>query len=440
MVAHLEDTGILNDGQHGFRKGRSCHSQLLAHYDKILQDTQVGENVDVIYLNFAKVFDKVDHGILLHKIKALGISRELGKWLHSFLSNRKQRVNIKRTLSEESMVISGIPQGSVLGPLLFLIMIGGIDRGIQLSTVTTFADDTRIAKKIWSVEDVRLLQDDLDTILRWARDNMTLNAEKFELLRYGNLNGLKGQTSYNCEGRELAARDVVKDLGVHMCQDATFSHHIKHATAAARQLAGWILRTFQTRIERCMLTLWKVLVLPRLEYSCQLWSPQKLSEISEVEASQKTFTSKIQWVQHLNYWERFRKLRLYSLQRVNYVWKILEHRVPNVGIVATQHPRRGRLCYVRTTSGSSQRIRSIIHHGFTYSGTRVFNCISTTLRNMKGVCTDTFKTHLHKWLATIPDEPPTPGYPRQNSNRLVEWTMEEWVSPDHSGVPAQLHH
>lgn len=231
-----------------------------------------------------------------------------------------------------------------------------------------------------------------------------------------------------------------------MCQDATFSHHIKQATATARQLAGWILRTFQTRSERCMPTLWKALVLPRLEYNCQLWSPQKLSEISEVEAPQRTFTSKIQGVQHLNYWERLGELRLYSLQRrreryiIIYVWKILEQKVPNVGIVATQHPRRGRLCYVRTTPGSSQWIRSIIHHSFTYDGTRVFNCIPTTVPNLVGVSTDTFKTHLDKWLATIPDQPPTPGYPRQNSNRLVEWTMEEWVSPGHSGAPAQLRH
>ena len=445
LVTFLEDTNALNDGQHGFRRGRSCLSQLLSHFDNILQDIQEGDNVDVIYLDFAKAFDKVDHGILLHKLQKLGVHGELGKWLHSFLSNRKQRVTVRGTLSEASDVVSGVPQGSVLGPLLFLIMVGDIDRDLEHSRATSFADDTRIVKKITSHQDASLLQEDLEKILKWAEDNnMVLNGDKFELLRYGQQEDLKNSTQYRCGQEEITAKTSVKDLGVKMSNDATFSQHMFHVTAVAKQLAGWVLRTFQTRNAKCMLTLWKSLILPRTEYCCQLWSPHKVTDIAQIEAPQRTFTSKINGVQHLNYWERLKELNLYSLQRrrerytIIYVWKILEQRVPNVSIQETNHPRRGRLCYVRTTPGATHRIKTLVHHSFTYNGTRLFNCIPASLRNMTGLAPDTFKTHLDKWLADIPDQPPTPGYTTTNSNSLNDWIAEGMELPGYSGAPAQL--
>ncbi|XP_076058789.1 uncharacterized protein LOC143035751 [Oratosquilla oratoria] len=192
---------------------------------------------------------------------------------------------------------------------------------------------------------------------------MALNGEKFELLRYGHHLDLKISTHYYCGQQEIIAKDVVKDLGVSMSSDASFSHHISQATSKARRLAGWILRTFQTRSPRCMLTLWKSLVLPHLEYCCQLWSPQKVSEIMEIEGPQRTFTNKIHGLQELNYWERLKELQLFSLQRrreryiIIYVWKVLEKKVPNTGIQVSVHQRRGRLCYVRTTPGSTLNIK-----------------------------------------------------------------------------------
>ncbi|XP_076034513.1 uncharacterized protein LOC143021112 [Oratosquilla oratoria] len=261
-----------------------------------------------------------------------------------------------------------------------------------------------------------MTQQDLNEILRWAEENnMALNGEKFELLRYGRQLDLKISTNYYCGQQEIIAKDVVKDLGVSMCSDASFSHHIIQATSKARHLAGWILRTFQTRSPRCMLTLWKSLVLPHLEYCCQLWSPQKVSEIMEIEGPQRTFTNKIHGLQELNYWERLKELQLFSLQRcreryiIIYIWKELEKKVPNTGIQVTVHQRKGRLCYVRTTPGSTLNIKSRIHNSFLFSGPRLFNCILPQLRNMTGVSPDTFKKHLDIWLAKIPDQPPTPG-------------------------------
>ena len=429
MVEYFERIKAFNNGQHGFRRGRSCLSQLLAHYENILEGIKEGHNVDVIYLDFAKAFDKVDHGILLHKLRNLGICGKLGEWLHSFLTGRVQHVILQGTLSEPSPVTSGVPQGSVLGPLLFLIMVGDIDSDVQRATVTSFADDTRILKTISSVNDVNALQADLDRVINWAeRNNMALNGEKFEVIRYGRLEDIKTSTQYHCHQQIIESKNQVKDLGIHMSEDGTFSCHLDKILEGARKLTGWILRTFQTRTPECMLTLWKSLVLPRLEYCCQLWSPYKTGDIIKLEAIQRSFTNKISGMENLNYWERLSKLGLYSLQRrreryiVLYVWKTLEGMVPNVGLHPNHHPRRGRLCYVRRADGASQRVKTLIFNSYTFSGTRLFNSIPPKLRNLTNTGADTFKRQLDKWLSKVLDLPPMPGYTCSTHNSLLEQT------------------
>ena len=148
----METNNLFNAGQHGFRAGRSCLSQLIAHFDKILTLLEEGLKGDVIYLDFAKAFDKVDHSILLNKLKSLGIDGKIWKWLHSFLAGRTQSVMVDGFLSDPTAVISGVPQGSVLGPILFLILIGDIDQDTASVFVSSFADDTRVGKGVNSVK------------------------------------------------------------------------------------------------------------------------------------------------------------------------------------------------------------------------------------------------------------------------------------------------
>ena len=173
---------------------------MLEHFDTILPILDDEANADVVYLDFAKAFDKVDHKIDLKKIKNLASDGQIYQWIESFLTNRYQSVVINGAMSEDPQtVVSGVPQGSVLGPLIFFILIGDIDEEVLESIVKSFADDTRATKAIKTLQDTSLLQNDLNAIYKWTDDNnMSLNDVKFEVLQYGKnqKNQLKNQTTY----------------------------------------------------------------------------------------------------------------------------------------------------------------------------------------------------------------------------------------------------
>ena len=132
LTAFLETNQLMNPNQHAFRAHRSCLSQLPSHYELIINALESKCYAYVIFLDFVKAFDKVNHGILLKK---MNVSGNLAVWIHNFISDRKQRVSVDGTLSDESPVISGVPQGSVLGPILFLILISDINKDIHLSSI-----------------------------------------------------------------------------------------------------------------------------------------------------------------------------------------------------------------------------------------------------------------------------------------------------------------
>ena len=423
IVSHLEENNILNDNQHGFRKFRSCLSQLIDHYDNILEAASAGNNVDVIYLDYSKAFDVVDHHILLRKLKDSGITGKLGTWINNFISGRKQTVTVNQTQSRCETVTSGVPQGSVLGPILFLIMISDIDTNIIKSTVSSFADDTKVSHVVQLRQDCLDLQTSLDSIYQWSdTNNLIFNSLKFQAIRYGN-NKDNIDFSYKTPvGNNIPNEDSVKDLGIQMSCNMKFHDHIEKVASKCRSLSGWILRTFTTREAAPMLKLFNSLLLPRIDYCSQLWSPHRVGDWNKLEAIQRRFTSKIIDLQDLDYWSRLKVLRQYSLQRraerykILYCWKIMERLAPNLStnpIEVRYSERRGRSCVIPKLINSqlcSAQINTIRENSFSIQGPRLFNCLPKKIRNITSVSVDTFKYHLDKLLTNIPDQPGVPGY------------------------------
>ena len=437
VVEHMEKHELFNPSQHGFRFGRSCLSQLMSHYDQVLERLERGENVDVIYIDFAKAFDKVDFGITLQKLNELGITGRVGSWIYSFLTNRTQSVLVNKARSRPAEVKSGVPQGSVLGPLLFLVLLGDIDANLAKAFLSSFADDTRIGSEITSHEDTVQLQNDLEAVYSWTDvNNMQLNSSKFECLRYGLNDEIKAASHYTSStGEPIQEKTQVRDLGVIMEDSGSFSQHIRSIVDDAKRQCAWILRTFKTREVQPLLTLWKSLVQSKLEYCSQLWCPLKRGDIQAIEMVQRSFLRKLSGLNSLSYWEQLEVLKLYSLERrreryrIIYIWRILEEQVPNIGtqkVSAKWHIRRGRECMIpRVNRTAHSRIKNLFHASLPVHGQQLFNTLPVELRNLTGCTTDIFKRKLDKYLSTVPDEPQIQGYTamrRAESNSLLEMT------------------
>ena len=245
IVNYLEGNNLMDPDQHGSRRNRSCLSQLLEHHDEVLKMMEQGENVDVIYADFAKAYDKIDHFKMLEKMKnQFGIGGKIGNWIKNFLHNRKQQVLIQETASEESKVLSGSIQGSVLGPVLFLMYIRDIYE-LVTSNTKIFVDDKKIKDSIKNETDVEKLQENLDKLFEWQADNnMLFNGSKFQILRYGSNEELKTDTLYFTDNTEniIERFSSLRDLGVILSDDGKFDSHIEKVSKTVRQKVGCILR------------------------------------------------------------------------------------------------------------------------------------------------------------------------------------------------------
>ena len=319
IVEHLERNGILSDKQHGFREGRSCLTNLLELMESWTEILDEGDGVDVAYLDFRKAFDLVSHRHLLYKMEKYGITGELLGWVKAFLSDRTQQVVIRGTASESHAVTSGVPQGSVLGPTLFLIFINDLPLEI-ISPISLFADDSKIFTRIISdrnmhkkgnVRGDQNLQNDLARIKGWAdKWMMQFNVEKCKVMHLGDSNP---RVSYYMGGSELAVSAMERDLGVIVDEKLEFDKHIKTVVNKANRMLGLIKIGFNCLDEEIFMNLYPVLVRPLLEYCVQVWSPYKQKYIDLIEGVQRRATRLVPSLKNLSYEDRLRKLKLTTL-------------------------------------------------------------------------------------------------------------------------------
>ena len=413
---YVEHDSLISNHQHGFRSKRSTVSELLTHHSNIVNALDDGKGFDVLMLDYSKAFDTVSHTLLLNKLKHIGINGLLGKWICHFLLGRRQRVKVGSALSDWVNVLSGVPQGSILGPLLFILFINDIYATVSESNISSYADDTKMSRCISTPADCNSLQSDLNKVVDWSTRNlMKFNESKLELLRF---QGTERSYEYVLpNGRAITEVNSSKDLGIYFDNDGTFSSHIKQKVGKANQICGYILRTFVTRNSRILMRMFKSLVLPIIEYGCVIWNPSDQKTILEIESVQRHFTAKLNGMHELDYWDRLNSLKLYSLERrrdryvIIYIFKILYGIVPNPGISWTFHVRRGRLLEHATLKNNSRHGSKLKQHSFLYCASKIFNCLPADLRNFDGSIL-TLKTKLDDFIRGVPDQPRLPGYTR----------------------------
>ena len=259
LVEHLdlESNGLLRETQHGFRKGRSCLTNLLSFSDRVTEELDNGGSVDVVYLDFAKAFDKVPHQRLLRKLERYGVSERMLAWIRGWLLNRWQRVGVRGRWSGWRRVLSGIPQESVLGPVLFLLFIDDLEEGL-MSGVLKFADDTKIFRRVDSEEDRELLQRDLDRLvqsLQWSEVwQMKFNVDKCKVMHLGRGNSGK---NYVMNGGRLGVVGEERDLGVRITNYLKASVHCAYVCVRANRVLGMISRTMVYRNPDILTRLYK---------------------------------------------------------------------------------------------------------------------------------------------------------------------------------------
>ena len=439
IVQFLEANQIISKNQHGFRSGKSTLTQLLVHLDDILSGLCENKDTDSIYLDYAKAFDKVDHNLLIEKMKMYKFNGKIIRWVDSFLRDRQQVVIVEGENSHPSPVISGVPQGTVLGPVLFLIFINDIEKLMGSSTMRFFADDTRISHLVDCSTDHDALQHDLDKVLIWSRENnMLLHEDKFELvihkshtrtedpiLPFSNL-----YHSYEIsKSRTLYPSTHLRDLGVQLESDLSWSRHINSIVKKSRSVAAWVLSVFKSREPEVMMTLYKSLVRSNLEYCCPLWNPCTIGPIQELEDIQREFTRKIGGFQDTSYWERLKMLGLMSLQRrrerytLLIMWKILHEILPN-DLKITFRPKDRRLgiqaIIPSLPRNCSLRNRTLYDSSFAVLGPTTWNKLPSWLNTIPSE--DLFKKKLTAYLIELEDEPPVRGYQRAHNNTLADVT------------------
>lgn len=313
-VAHL-----ISAAQHGFTVGKSTLTNLLEYTDYLTHNMMRGGIVHAIYMDLAKAFDRINHAILLRKLRTFPIDPCLITLIQSYLSNRKQIVCLYGEKSKCIVPQSSVPQGSILSPLLFAMFINDLPAIIKCS-ILLFADDLKLYTKINNIGDVHKLQKDIDTIFNWCEANdIKLNRDKCYFISFGRRDeSMQLLNGYSINGTAMAKVNSIRDLGVTFDSKLTFEHHFNIICKSAFKMLGFISRSlYKFRNINTYTTLYNTYIRSIIEYCATIWSPFYQCHIDAIERIQKKFTRIIFRKFHFPYEcyiMRLRRLEMISLE------------------------------------------------------------------------------------------------------------------------------
>lgn len=315
MLDHLYSNCLLSDRQFGFLPGHSSCSQLLIVLQDWFKALDSGTTVDIVYTDIAKAFDTVSHNKLLQVLNSYGIVNNIYKWLESFLNNRSQQVVINDICSIPLNVFSGVPQGSVIGPILFIIFIDDIFNSCKLhgdfNGIFLYADDAKLYSN-----NPCILQSALNDVAKWIdRHQLFLAPNKCEHLVISRSNVITNHFSVN--GTVIPSKSVIKDLGINISHNLKWSDHIAFLKSHTLVSVFQLLKSFSTRNVWLLLKAYYTYIRPKLEHNTVLWSPYLIKDIASLEIVQKRFTRIICIrcnIPFNSYADRLNKLNMKSLE------------------------------------------------------------------------------------------------------------------------------
>jgi len=282
LVNHLETNNILSNLNHGFRSGYSCETQLLTTLHDLFRSHDLGHQIDVAILDFSKAFDTVPHKRLLHKLGSYGIDGHTHTWLTNFLSKRTMKVVLDGEISDEAHVVSGVPQGTVLGPLLFLCFINDLPDSVS-SQVRLFADDCLLYRTIKSRSDHHALEKDLLNLDTWAKTwGMKFNAKKCYILSINQ----KSSNFYSLGEEVLKEVTFNPYLGILISNDLKWHTHIQSICKKSNSVLGLLRRNLRGCPQHCKRMAYTSLVRSKLEYAAVVWDPYLQGDINSLERVQ----------------------------------------------------------------------------------------------------------------------------------------------------------
>ena len=313
IQAHFEGNNLWHSAQHGFRKRRSCNTQLLEVICDFQWMADNGILFDCIYIDFSKAFEKISIPLLINKCQLYGIGPQTKAWITDYLTNRTQEVAVGDALSSPMSVISGVPQGSCLGPVLFCLFINDLPGVVRNSTIKMFADDVKIYRPVMSEHEISLLQEDLVALGQWCTANsMFINETKCNAVHY--LRRLPQHYHYFVVGKLISSVEYVCDLGICFDSSLKFNKHVSDITHKANYQLLRLRRTFSKFNLHSLISLYVSTVRPVLEYCSSVWYPLNKRDRERVERVQCRATKLIPYLSHLPYHQRMQRLQLPSLQ------------------------------------------------------------------------------------------------------------------------------
>ena len=313
IVKHMELNKLIRPSQHGFMRNKSCTTNLLEFMEKVTAEVDQGNAMDLVYLDFSKAFDKVPHKRLIEKMKAHSVNGRLLQWIQRWLQGRTQRTVLNGKGSTWQAVRSGVPQGSVLGPLAFIVFINDIDEVAgDISIINKFADDTKCGQVVRDEHDLELLQSCLDRLVEWTdKWGMQFNVDKCKVMRVGKTDL---PLNYSMNGVKLKQSEEEKDIGVVVQANLKPSKQCTRAAQRANNVLSQVTRSFHYRDRKTFLKIYKQYVRPHLEFSVPAWSPWSVADKDTLEKVQERAVRMVSGLQGKTYTERLQELHLPSLE------------------------------------------------------------------------------------------------------------------------------